>query len=72
MRGSGGAAGQRGGGAVLARLAFVLRRISGMPDYAGYVEHLHQCHPERPVPSQRDYYDEYVRSRYGDSPTRCC
>jgi uncharacterized short protein YbdD (DUF466 family) len=67
-----GAAGQRGGGAVLARLAFVLRRISGMPDYAEYVEHLHRCHPETPVPSERDFYAEFIRRRYEDGPTRCC
>ena len=58
--------------AVLQRLASVLRAVSGMPDYRAYVEHLHQCHPERGVPSQREYYLEYLRTRYGDGPTRCC
>jgi uncharacterized short protein YbdD (DUF466 family) len=43
-----------------------------MPDYAAYVEHLHRHHPERPVPSPRRFYEEYVRARYGDGPTRCC
>jgi uncharacterized short protein YbdD (DUF466 family) len=43
-----------------------------MPDYRAYVEHLRACHPDRPVPSEREFYDEYVRTRYGDGPTRCC
>jgi uncharacterized short protein YbdD (DUF466 family) len=24
------------------------------------------------VPTQRQFYDEFTRSRYGDGPTRCC
>jgi uncharacterized short protein YbdD (DUF466 family) len=50
----------------------VVRRIAGMPDYAAHVAHLRQCHPERDVPSAQEFYDEYVRARYGDGPTRCC
>jgi uncharacterized short protein YbdD (DUF466 family) len=50
----------------------VVRRIAGMPDYAAYVEHLRRCHPERAVPSAREYYTDYVRARYQDGPTRCC
>jgi uncharacterized short protein YbdD (DUF466 family) len=43
-----------------------------MPDYAAHVEHLRRCHPERPVPSERAFYEEFVRARYEDGPTRCC
>jgi uncharacterized short protein YbdD (DUF466 family) len=49
-----------------------LRRVAGMPDYSAYTEHLRRFHPERPLPSERDYFSEYLRSRYGDGPTRCC
>ncbi|HEY8105151.1 MAG TPA: YbdD/YjiX family protein [Gemmatimonadales bacterium] len=49
-----------------------LRRVLGMPDYRAYVAHLHAAHPERPVPTERAFYDEYVRARYADGPTRCC
>jgi uncharacterized short protein YbdD (DUF466 family) len=49
-----------------------LKRICGMPDYGAYVAHLRQRHPERAVPSEREFYAEYVRARYGDGPTRCC
>jgi uncharacterized short protein YbdD (DUF466 family) len=73
MRGSG-TAGQPGSGAVhaIARIGSLLRRIAGMPDYEAYLEHLRRCHPERAVLNQREFYDDYVRSRYEDGPTRCC
>jgi uncharacterized short protein YbdD (DUF466 family) len=54
------------------RLLRVVRRISGMPDYAGYVEHLRRCHPERALPTPREFYDGYLRTRYEGGPTRCC
>jgi uncharacterized short protein YbdD (DUF466 family) len=43
-----------------------------MPDYEGHVEHLRRCHPDHPVPSEREYFEQYVAARYGDGPTRCC
>ena len=54
------------------RVLAVVRRVAGMPDYAAHVAHLRWCHPEREVPSESEFYDEYVRARYGDGPTRCC
>jgi uncharacterized short protein YbdD (DUF466 family) len=50
----------------------MLQRIAGMPDYGAYVEHLRRCHPERAVPTEREYFEQYVAARYGDGPTRCC
>jgi uncharacterized short protein YbdD (DUF466 family) len=64
-----------GGRAVRRTVACVgglLRRIAGMPDYGAYVEHLRRCHPERGVPTEREYFEQYVAARYGDGPTRCC
>jgi uncharacterized short protein YbdD (DUF466 family) len=49
-----------------------LRQIAGMPDYRAHIEHLRRCHPERPLPSERQFYEEFTRSRYADGPTRCC
>ena len=71
------AAGQQGSGAasvraVLRRALSAVRRIAGMPDYRAHVEHLRRHHPDRPVPTERQFYDEFTRSRYGDGPTRCC
>jgi len=56
----------------LQRAARIVRKIAGMPDYAAYVAHLRCAHPERPVPTERQYYEEYLRTRYGAAPTRCC
>jgi uncharacterized short protein YbdD (DUF466 family) len=53
-------------------LIAAFRRICGMPDYGAYVAHLRAHHPEREVPSEREFYQEYVQARYGDGPTRCC
>jgi uncharacterized short protein YbdD (DUF466 family) len=55
-----------------ARCLTALRRIAGMPDYAAFVEHRRRHHPQDPMPTEREYYAQYVTARYGDSPTRCC
>ena len=57
---------------LLQRIAAAIRAIAGMPDYDAYVAHLRRCHPERPVPTARRFYDEFVKRRYGEGPTRCC
>jgi uncharacterized short protein YbdD (DUF466 family) len=57
---------------MLRRIVSAIRAVAGMPDYEAYVAHLRRCHPERPVPSERLFYDEFVKRRYGDGPTRCC
>jgi len=57
---------------VWTRTGQVIRKVAGMPDYNGHIEHLRRCHPEQPIPSQRQFYEEFLRNRYGDQPTRCC
>ena len=49
-----------------------LRRVAGMPDYAGHIEHLRRYHPDARVPNEREYFESFVQARYGDGPTRCC
>ena len=48
-----------------------LKRLLGMPDYQRHVAHLRARHPERTVPSEREFYDEFLRARY-DGVSRCC
>jgi len=62
----------RGSGPGAARLLALVRRVAGMPDYAAHLEHLRCCHPERRVPTEREFFDQYLRARYADGPTRCC
>jgi uncharacterized short protein YbdD (DUF466 family) len=59
-------------GRMVAWAGGLLRQIAGMPDYAAHLEHLRRCHPERAIPSEREYFEQYVAARYGDGPTRCC
>ena len=54
------------------RATAILRRIVGMPDYASYIEHLRRKHPDCAVPSEREFFDQYVTARYSGGPTRCC
>ena len=77
MRAEGRAAWQQDSGVVrvrdgVRRVISAVRRIAGMPDYSAHLEHLRRCHPDQPVPTQRQFYDEFTRARYGDGPTRCC
>jgi uncharacterized short protein YbdD (DUF466 family) len=57
---------------LLQRALTTIRQVVGMPDYAAHVEHLRRFHPACPIPSERDYFDQFLRNRYGDGPTRCC
>lgn len=57
---------------MLVRLAAFLRRLAGMPDYPAYLDHLRRHHPGTPPPSERQFYEDYLKGRYGDGPTRCC
>ena len=65
-------AGKQGSREALTRFACMLRQVSGMPRYSDYLSHMRGSHPQGPVLSEREYFDEYVRTRYGDGPTRCC
>ena len=64
--------GRADGRGVLGRALGVLRRVAGMPDYAGHLEHMRRCHPERTAPTEREFFEQYLQGRYGDGPTRCC
>jgi uncharacterized short protein YbdD (DUF466 family) len=54
------------------QLLRLVRRILGMPDYEAYVAHLRAVHPGCPLPSERQYFEEFVRAKYSGGPTRCC
>ncbi len=53
----------------MARLARVLRRILGAPDYAAYLEHCHAAGHE-PRLTEREYVREFFEHK-GKAP-RCC
>jgi uncharacterized short protein YbdD (DUF466 family) len=43
-----------------------------MPDYAAHLEHLRRYHPAQAIPTEREFYEEFIGNRYADGPTRCC
>ncbi|UCR88272.1 YbdD/YjiX family protein [Mycetocola spongiae] len=59
-------------GRAYAAVRWYLTSMMGDTAYAGYVAHLRRTHPDRPVPSEREFW----RARYaeqGASPEgRCC
>lgn len=57
---------------VISRVIAAVRRMAGMPDYGAYVAHCRAAHPDRPVPSEREFFEDYLRRRYDGGPTRCC
>lgn len=67
-----GKAGKRGSGEALARLASILRQVCGMPRYSEYLKHMRSSHPQAPLLSEENFYDEHLRSRYAEGPSRCC
>jgi uncharacterized short protein YbdD (DUF466 family) len=63
------AAGQRGS---RRRFATLLRQLAGMPDYQAHLEHLRRCHPGQAEPSEREYFEQFLKTRYGEGAARCC
>jgi len=55
-----------------AELQANLRRMAGMPDYAAFVRARRREDPTGPVPSEAEYFDDFVRARYERPSIRCC
>lgn len=54
------------------RVARVVRRIIGVPDYERYVAHVQRCQPEQ-VPLTRDAFArDMLARRYEQPGNRCC
>ncbi len=48
------------------------RLSCGVPDYDLYVRHLREHHPERTVPSYKEFFRERQLARYKGTGGRCC
>jgi uncharacterized short protein YbdD (DUF466 family) len=59
-------------GSLIPAFRTFLRSLAGMPDYERHIQHLRQYHPELPVPTEREFYEDFIRTRYEAGPTRCC
>ena len=58
--------------ALVARIKETSRLMVGIPDYDRYVEHLSANHPEQPIMSYREFFDNRQQARYGKGMKRCC
>jgi uncharacterized short protein YbdD (DUF466 family) len=67
-----GQTGRRTDGQTVRGFLALLRRIAGMPDYAAYLEHSRRHHPESAPLSERDFFNQYLETRYRSGATRCC
>ncbi len=55
----------------LNRLWLRLREMTGEADYARYCDHVRRRHPERPLPSAKEFYLARMQEKYS-RPSRCC
>lgn len=56
----------------LERIAKVVRRIIGVPDYDAYVRHQQLHHPECAVLSPEAFGQDMLKRRYEKPGSRCC
>ena len=56
----------------LDRVAAVVRRIIGVPDYDRYVAHARRCHPDQPLMSRDEFMRQRMVERYSRPGARCC
>jgi uncharacterized short protein YbdD (DUF466 family) len=54
------------------RIAKVVRRIIGVPDYDLYVEHVRTHHPERTPMCRADFEKSRILDKYSRPGGRCC
>jgi uncharacterized short protein YbdD (DUF466 family) len=54
------------------RVAKVVRRIIGVPDYDRYVAHVHSHHPGETPMCRRDFEKQRILDKYSRPGGRCC
>ena len=59
-------------GSLLARILRTTRTIVGVPNYAVYLKHMAEHHPEcRPL-DEKEFAQERLDARYSRPGNRCC
>ncbi|MDY6050398.1 MAG: YbdD/YjiX family protein [Corynebacterium sp.] len=46
--------------------------VAGEGDYDLYCDHLRACHPDRPVPTKREYWEARWNAQSSNPEGRCC
>lgn len=57
---------------LITRLARVLRRIIGAPDYERYVLHVQTAHPGEEPMAEAEFSRMQLEGKYSRPGTRCC
>jgi uncharacterized short protein YbdD (DUF466 family) len=58
--------------AKLQRVAALVRRIVGVPDYDAYLSHMQRHHPECAPMDARTFERERLADKYSRPGSRCC
>lgn len=58
--------------AIVERVANVLRRVMGVPDYAGYLSHMQAHHPGALPLDEAAFSHDALSRRYDRPGSRCC
>ena len=56
----------------MARIANVVRRVIGVPDYERYLAHQRRCHPDEPALAREAFAHDALARRYERPGSRCC
>lgn len=56
---------------VLKNIGNVFKGVSNLPNYEAYVTHLKLHHPEKTLPTEKEFFEKYLADKYGPSATRC-
>jgi uncharacterized short protein YbdD (DUF466 family) len=56
----------------LARIAQIIRRVIGAPDYERYVAHQRRCHAGEPTLTPEAFAQDALARRYNQPGNRCC
>lgn len=54
------------------RIASLIKRIAGMPEYDRYLAHQREFHPDEKPLTEGEFYNRFVESRYSGAGSRCC
>ena len=56
----------------LQRVAAIVRRVIGVPDYERYVAHVRACHPDREPMTRLQFEESRMHDKYSRPGQRCC
>jgi uncharacterized short protein YbdD (DUF466 family) len=56
----------------LSAIGRAVRKLFGMPDYVGYLEHRARCHAETPLLSEKEFVRIELERKYAGGGGRCC